>query len=85
LPSPTASRHAEALAAIYPQTTLQTCIVHLIRHSLDLVNWKERKPMAAAWRVIYGAPSAETAADALEALARGPWGYEVSDRPGRCA
>ena len=64
----------EALAAIYPQTTLQTCIVHLIRHSLDFANWKERKPMAAALRVIYTAPSAEAAVDALDAFERGPWG-----------
>jgi transposase-like protein len=34
---------SEALAAVYPQTTLQTCIVHLIRHSLDFANWKERQ------------------------------------------
>ena len=37
---------SEALAAVFPATTLQTCIVHLIRHSLDFANWKERKPMA---------------------------------------
>ena len=43
---------SEALAAVYPQTTLQTCIVHLIRHSLDFANWKERKPMAIALRPI---------------------------------
>jgi len=64
----------EALAAVFPQTTLQTCIVHLIRHSLDFANWKERKPMAAALRVIYAAPTAEAAADALDAFERGPWG-----------
>lgn len=64
----------EALAAVYPQTTLQTCLVHLIRHSLDFANWKERKPMAAALRVIYTAPTAEAAADALDAFERGPWG-----------
>ena len=64
----------EALAAVFPQTTLQTCIVHLIRHSLDFANWKERKPMAAALRVIYAAPSAEAAAEALDAFERGPWG-----------
>lgn len=45
----------EALAAVFPQTTLQTCIVHLIRQSLDFANWKERKPMAAALRPIYAA------------------------------
>jgi len=64
----------EALAAVFPQTTLQTCVVHLIRHSLDFANWKERKPMAAALRVIYAAPSAEAAAEALDAFERGPWG-----------
>ena len=37
---------SEALAAVFPATTLQTCIVHLIRHSLDFANWKERKPLA---------------------------------------
>src|SRR5947207_1824955 len=36
---------SEALAAVFPATTLQTCIVHLIRHSLDFANWKERKPL----------------------------------------
>jgi transposase-like protein len=65
---------SEALAAIYPQTTLQTCIVHLLRHSLDYASWKERKPLAAALRSIYTAPSAEAASAALEAFARGPWG-----------
>ncbi len=64
----------EALAAVFPQTTLQTCVVHLMRHSLDFANWKERKPMAAALRVIYAAPSAEAAAEALDAFERGPWG-----------
>src|SRR5512138_2693240 len=41
---------SEALAAVFPETTLQTCIVHLIRQSLDFANWKERKPMATALR-----------------------------------
>jgi putative transposase len=65
---------SEALAAVYPATTLQTCIVHLLRHSLDFANWKERKPLAAALRAIYTAPSAEAASAALDAFARGPWG-----------
>jgi len=33
----------EALEVVYPQTTLQTCIVHLIRNSLDYASWKDRK------------------------------------------
>jgi putative transposase len=65
---------SEALGAIFPATTLQTCIVHLLRHSLDYANWKERKPLAAALRPIYTAANAEAAAAALEAFASGPWG-----------
>jgi|EndMetStandDraft_5_1072996.scaffolds.fasta_scaffold135450_1 transposase-like protein len=65
---------SEALAAVYPATTLQTCLVHLLRHSLEYANWKERKPMAAALRPVYAAPSAEAGAAALDAFARGPWG-----------
>src|SRR5881392_2418106 len=67
---------SEALAAVYPATTLQTCIVHLIQHTLDFANWKERKPLAKALRPIYTAPSADAAADALDDFARGPWGQK---------
>src|SRR5436190_6984370 len=65
---------SEALAAVYPRTTLQTCIVHLLRNSMDFANWKERKPLAAALRPIYTAASAEAASAALDAFERGPWG-----------
>jgi putative transposase len=64
----------EALAAAYPATTLQTCIVHLLRSSLEFANWKERKPLAAALRVIYAAPTADAAAAELERFADGLWG-----------
>jgi transposase-like protein len=64
----------EALGAVFPATTLQTCIVHLLRHSLEFATWKERKPLAAALRAIYTAPSAEAAAAALDAFESGPWG-----------
>jgi len=65
---------AEALAVVYPATTLQTCIVHLIRNSLAYANWKERKTLAAAIKPIYTAASAEAAEAALETFAAGPWG-----------
>jgi putative transposase len=65
---------SEALAAVFPATTLQTCIVHLLRHSLDFVNWKERKLLAAALRPIYTAASADAATAALDDFASGPWG-----------
>jgi putative transposase len=64
----------EALEAAYPKTTLQTCLVHLIRRSLDLVGWKDRKALARALRAIYTAPTADVAARELEAFAAGVWG-----------
>ena len=63
-----------ALEAVFPRTTLQTCIVHLIRNSLDYASWKDRKALAAAIRPIYAAASAEAAEAALEAFAAGEWG-----------
>jgi transposase-like protein len=66
----------EALAAVFPATTLQTCIVHLIRNSLDYASWKERKTLAAAIRPIYMAASAEAAQAALDAFEGGPWGQK---------
>jgi putative transposase len=66
----------EALATVYPPTTLQTCIVHLIRNSLDYASWKERKALAAALKPIYQAVSAEAALAALDAFADGPWGQK---------
>jgi transposase-like protein len=64
----------EALAAVFPATTLQTCIVHLIRNSLDFASWKDRKTLAQALRPIYTAPSAEAAAAELDAFEQGAWG-----------
>src|SRR5271168_2008050 len=63
-----------ALEAVFPRTTLQTCIVHLIRNSLDYASWKDRKMLAKALRPIYAAANAEAAAAALEAFADGEWG-----------
>ena len=65
---------SEALAAVYPATTLQTCIVHLLRQSLDFATWKVRKELAAALRTVSTAPNADLAATALDAFADGPWG-----------
>ena len=65
---------SEALEAVYPATTLQTCVVHLIRLSLAFATWKVRKALAAALRAIYTAPDAAHAAAALDQFAEGPWG-----------
>jgi putative transposase len=64
----------DAIETAFPRTTVQTCIVHLLRRSLDYVSWKDRKPLAAALRPIYTAVSAEVAAAALHAFAASAWG-----------
>ena len=66
----------EALGAVFPATTLQTCIVHLIRSSLDYASWKDRKALAAAIKPIYTALSAEAALAELDAFASGAWGQK---------
>ncbi len=65
---------AEALGTVFPATTLQTCIVHLIRNSLDYASWKERKALAAAIKPIYTAPSADAAQAALDEFEASAWG-----------
>ncbi len=66
----------EALATVFPATTLQTCIVHLIRNSLDYASWKDRKELAAALKPIYTAVSAEAAAEAMDEFERSAWGQK---------
>jgi transposase-like protein len=64
----------EAIEAVYPQAQIQTCIVHLIRNSLNLVSWKDRKSLAAALKPVYQAANADAAAAALGAFAESDWG-----------
>jgi transposase-like protein len=64
----------EALEAAFPQTTLQTCIVHLIRHSLAYASYRDRPLLAAALKTIYTAPSEEAARAALDSVAASPLG-----------
>ena len=64
----------EAITSVFPQATIQTCIVHLLRHSLGFVTWKDRKPVAAALKAIYralDAAAAERDARELRRRARG--------------
>jgi putative transposase len=56
----------EAIEAIFPQTTVQTCIVHLIRLSLKYVPRREREQVARDLKPIYTAVDADAAQDALE-------------------
>jgi putative transposase len=66
----------EALGTVYPATTLQTCIVHLIRNSLDYASWKDRKALAAAIKPIYTATSADAALSELDSFEQGQWGQK---------
>jgi transposase-like protein len=68
---------SDALSVVFPATTLQTCIVHLIRNSLDYAGWKDRKALAAAIKPIYAATTAEAAAAALDAFEEGTWGQKL--------
>ena len=45
----------DAITTVFPQAIVQTCIVHLTRHSLNFVSWKDRKPIVPALRAIYRA------------------------------
>ena len=64
----------EAITAVFPQTVVQTCIVHLIRHSLEFVSWKDRKLMVPALKAICRAKDAEAGRQALDDFDAGPWG-----------
>ena len=54
----------EAIESVFPQTEIQLCIVHLVRHSLNYVAWRDRKKVAADLKPIY------TAATEVEAEQR---------------
>jgi len=64
----------EAILAVFPEATVQTCIVHLLRHRLDFVSFKDRKLVAAALKVINRAVDSVVAEAALTAFEAGPWG-----------
>jgi putative transposase len=66
----------EAITAVFPEATVQTCIVHLLRSSLDFVSYKDRKVVAGALKDIYRAVDAPAAEAALGAFEVGFWGQK---------
>ena len=64
----------EAISAVFPQAEVQTCIVHLLRYSMQFASWKERKALIAALKPVYQAPTAEDARERLEEFSDGLWG-----------
>lgn len=59
----------EAIEAVYPNTQIQLCIVHMVRHSLNYVSWKQRKEVATDLKAIYQAPTVEMAEKNLDTFA----------------
>jgi len=59
----------QAIETVYPKTTVQLCLVHIVRASLNYVNWKQRKAVAGHLRQIYRAATAEEAERQLERFA----------------
>jgi putative transposase len=68
----------EAISAVFPQAMVQTCIVHLIRNSLDFVSYKDRKLVVAELKTIYRADNAEAAERALSEFENDVWGRKYS-------
>ena len=63
----------QAVSAVYPRTTVQSCVVHQIRYSLSFASWRDRKQLAAALRAVYAAPTEAAALEALDYVAT-QWG-----------
>ena len=63
-----------AIEATFPRTTVQTCIVHMIRNSLRFVSWKNRKAVARELRAIYTAATESQAEAALTRFEECEWG-----------
>ena len=66
----------EAITSVFPQAQVQTCIVHMVRHSLRFVPWKDRKEVAADLKAIYRAETGEAARDRLSDFEE-KWGGQV--------
>jgi transposase-like protein len=66
----------EAIETTWPQATVQTCVVHLIRAAMRFVNYKDRKPVAAALKPIYTAVNDDAALEALREFAASSWGVK---------
>ena len=60
----------EAVNAVFPETEVQLCMVHMVRNSVKYVPYKDRKAVTADLKEIYLAPSADAAGSALGVLVK---------------
>jgi hypothetical protein len=72
----------DAINAVFPQTIVQTCVVHLIRNSMDFASWKDRKPIAAELKKIYRVKDADAGKKALDELTLRPGARNCLSRRG---
>ncbi|MEZ4379387.1 MAG: IS256 family transposase [Gemmatimonadales bacterium] len=70
-----------AIEAVFPDTVVQQCVVHLVRQSLRTVNWRQRKAIAAELKAIYLAPGEAAARTALATFAASPLGQAYPEIP----
>src|SRR6478672_7077383 len=71
----------EAINAVFPDTMVQTCIVHLIRHSMDFASWKDRKAIATELKAIYRAKDAQGGEAALDTFDASTWEENIRQSP----
>lgn len=69
----------DVIQAVFPQTVIHQCVVHLVRQSLRYVSWRDRRAVAALLRAIYQAASEAAAQQALTALASHPLGQRYPE------
>jgi len=63
----------EAIQAVYPNSQVQRCIIHMLRNSFKYVSYKDLKPFSADFKAVYKAPNEETALKELEEV-KEKWG-----------
>jgi putative transposase len=66
----------EAITSVFPKTVVQTCIVHLIRYSMQFCSWREHRVVAATLKPVYQAESAAAARERLDDFDRSPLGHK---------
>ncbi len=64
----------EAINAVFPETQIHHCVVHLVRQSLSYVSYQDRKKVGLELKAIYRAPTLDAAEAALAAFENSSWG-----------
>jgi len=74
----------EAIEATWPQATVQTCVVHLIRASMRFVSYGDRRKVAAALKAVYTASTQEAAWQALTDFSESDMGVKYPETVATC-